>query len=180
MLNKKKYKVSIGFALWFLLIIFIFSIPLMPLVLDKKLDASFLDQEGNENALVFFGFRGCSDVCPMTLMILRQLFDSQENFSLWPQVVFVDIDANSNSAEASSFAKQFHPSFIGLHIPTEELSDVSNKFGLNIKQEGNQISHLGKTYLLQRKVNDWKLVKIYNPNSFSVETLQKELFALNH
>lgn len=173
-------KVSIGFALWFLLIIFIFSIPFMPLVLDKKLDASFLDQEGNENALIFFGFRGCSDVCPMTLTILRQLFDSQENSSLWPQVVFVDIDASSNSAEASSFAKQFHASFIGLHIPSEELGEISNKFGLNIKQEGNQISHLGKIYLLQRKVNDWRLVKIYNPNSFSVETLQKELFALNH
>jgi len=180
MLNKNKDKVSIGFSLWLLLIIFIFSIPFMPLTLNKKLDTSILDQEGNDNALIFFGFRGCSNVCPMTLSILSQLFDSQKNPSLWPQVVFVDIDANSNSAQASNFAKQFHASFIGLHIPTEELNEVSIKFGLNIKQEGNQISHLGKTYLLQRKVNDWSLVKIYNPNSFSVETLQKELFDLNH
>jgi len=180
MLNKNKYKVSIGFALWFLLIIYIFSIPFIPLTLNKKLDTSFLDPKGNEHALIFFGFRGCSNVCPMTLSILRQLFDSQKNASLWPQVVFVDIDANSNSVNASSFAKQFHTSFIGLHIPTDELSEVSNQFGLNIKQEGNQIAHLGKTYLLQRKASDWKLVKIYNPNSFSVETLQKELFALNY
>ncbi len=180
MLNKHKYKVSIGFALWFLLIIFIFSIPFVPLTLDKKLDISFLDPKGNENALVFFGFRGCSNVCPMTLSILRQLFDSQKNPSLWPQVFFVDIDANSSSVRASSFAKQFHASFIGLHIPTEKLNEVSKQFGLNINQEGNQIAHLGKTYLLQRKVNDWTLVKIYNPNSFSVETLQEELFALNH
>lgn len=116
----------------------------------------------------------------MTLTILGQLFDLQQNTSLWPQVIFVDIDTNSSASDASSFAKQFHPSFIGLHIPYDELSEVSGKFGLNIKQEGNQITHLGKTYLLRRKADEWSLVKIYNPNSFSVETLQKELFAVNH
>jgi len=139
-----------------------------------------LDQYGNENALVFFGFRGCSDVCPMTLSILSQLINSQKNSSLWPQVIFVDIDVNSDSAQASEFAKQFHPSFAGLHISFEELTQISGKFGLNIQQKNSQILHLGKTYLLRRKVNDWSLVKIYNPNSFSVKTLRYELFNINN
>ena len=108
------------------------------------------------------------------------MINSQENPYQWPQVVFVDIDANSDSAQATEFAKQFHFSFIGLHIPPEELTEISDKFGLNIKQQNSQISHLGKTYLLHRKANDWKLVKIFNPNSFSVNTLQNELFNLNN
>jgi protein SCO1/2 len=180
MVNEEKYKLPIGLALWFFLIAFIFSTPFIPLTLDEEIDVSFLDQEGNENALVFFGFRACSDVCPMTLSILRQLVDSQVNTSKWPQVVFVDVDLSSSSLEASNYAKQFHTSFVGLHISNEKLIEVSTKFGLNIKQEGNQITHLGKTYLLRREAKDWKLVKIYNPNSLSVETLKKELFALNY
>ncbi len=176
MLVKGMSKSFIGLGLWLILLIFIFSIPFIPLALDKELKVSFLDQYGNENALVFFGFRGCSNVCPMTLSILSQLINSQKNSSLWPQVIFVDIDANSDSAQASNFAKQFHTSFVGLHIPPEELTNITGKFGLNIKQQNNKISHLGKTYLLRRKENDWKLVKIYNPNSFSMKTLQNELF----
>jgi len=176
MLEKGKSKGRIGLFLWFVLLIFIFYIPFMPLALDKELKVSFLDQYGNENALVFFGFRGCSNVCPMTLSILSQLINSQKDSSLWPQVVFIDIDANSDSAQASDFAKQFHTSFVGLHVSPEELTNIAGKFGLNIKQQNNNISHLGKTYLIRRKVNDWKLVKIYNPNSFSIKSLQNELF----
>jgi len=176
----KSSKALTGFGLWFILLIFIFYIPFMPLALDKELNVSFLDQYGNENALVFFGFRGCSDICPMTLSILRQLIDSQQNTSQWPQVIFVDIDATSDSAQASIFAKQFHPSFVGLHISPEELTNIAGKFGLNIKQQNNKISHVGKTYLLRRKIGDWSLVKIYNPNSFSVKTLRYELFNINN
>jgi protein SCO1/2 len=170
----------VGLGLWSVMLVFIISIPFVPLILDKELNVPFLDQEGNENALVFFGFRGCSDVCPATLGILRQLFDSQKNTSQWPQVVFVDIDVHSDSTQASNFAKQFHPSFVGLHIPVEDLPEISAKFGLNIKQQDDQISHLGKIYLLRRIVNDWSLVKIYNPLSYSVETLQNELFNFNN
>lgn len=180
MSNNNHYKVPVGIGLWLLLITFIFSIPFIPLTLDKKVDVSFLDQEGNENALVFFGFTSCGDICPMTLSILKQLYDEQEISSKWPQVIFVDIDINSNTIEASNFAKQFHDSFIGVHISNEALLEMSAKFGLNIKQEGSQITHLGKTYLLRRKLTEWRLVKVYNPNSMSVEILQKELRNLNN
>ncbi len=180
MLNEGKSKRLFGLALWLVLLLFIFSIPFMPLVLDKELDVSFLDENGNKQALVFFGFRGCSDVCPMTLSILKQLFDSQENSSQWPQVIFVDIDAHSNTTQAEKFAKQFHSSFVGLHVLPENITELSDKFGLKIKQRNEQISHLGKTYLLRRIADDWRLVKIFNPNSFSVETMQNELFKFNH
>jgi len=176
----KKYLNPIGLALWLLLIAVILSIPFMSLTLDKELNVSFLNHEGNDTALVFFGFRGCSDICPMTLSIFRQLFDTPTNISKLPQVFFVDIDTQSNANEALNFAKKFHSSFIGLHISSKELIEFSGKFGLNIKQQGNKISHLGKTYLLRRKENEWRLLKVYNPNSFSVQTLKKELFHVDY
>jgi len=180
MLEHQTTKRLLGVGLWLLLLVFIISIPFMPLILDKGLKPSFLDADGNANAVVFFGFRGCSDVCPTTLVILKQLFDSQQNTSKWPQVVFVDIDAHSDSAQASSFAKQFHSSFVGVHLRAKELTEVSAKFGLNIKQQDDKILHLGKIYLLERKAQQWSLVKVYNPNSYSVQTLQNELFNISH
>ncbi len=174
MLNQRKPKIILGIILWLILIIFVFYIPLAPLTLDKQVNAPFLAQNGNKHALVFFGFRGCSNICPITLTILQQFFNSQQNITQRPQVIFVDIDQNSSSAQASEFAKQFHPSFVGYHIPPDQLSLISAKFGLNIKQQKKQISHLGKTYLLLRKTDGWHLVKTYNPDSFSVTTLQHE------
>jgi len=179
MFKHETSKWLMGMGLWLILIAFIFSIPFIPSNPNKDLDVTFLDNHGNKNALVFFGFRGCSDICPTTLSVLSQLLNSQQNPSLWPQVVFVDIDATSNSAQASDYAKQYHPSFVGLHIPEEKISKISSQFGLNIKQQDNQILHIGKTYLLRRETDIWTLVKTYNPNGFSVTTLKNELFNVN-
>lgn len=173
--TRKESKLK-GLFLWLILLIFIFSVPFIPLVLDKELNVGFLEQQGNDNALVFFGFTGCKNVCPLTMAKLRQLLDSQQNSALWPQVLFVDIDENSTTEQAAKFAQQFHPAFAGLHIESEQLKKMSAMFGLNIKQQKDQIVHMGKTYLLQRKAQQWRLVKVYNANSFSVKTLQKELF----
>jgi len=179
MLRSDKSKNLMGLSLWLILIAFIFFIPFIPSNPNQDLDISFLDNNGNKNALVFFGFRGCSNICPVTLSILSRLLKSQQDTSYWPQVVFVDIDATSSSVEASDYAKKFHPSFIGLHIPSEKITAVSSQFGLNIKQQDGQILHIGKTYLLHRKADSWTLVKAYNPNSFSVNTLRNELFNIN-
>jgi len=178
MLNSDKSKNLTGLGLWLLLITFIFFIPFIPSNPNQDLDISFLDNNGNRNALVFFGFRGCSNICPVTLSVLSNLLKSQQDASYWPQVVFVDIDATSSSIEASHYAKKFHPSFIGLHIPQEKITNVSSQFGLNIKQQNGQILHIGKTYFLHRETDSWTLVKAYNPNSFSVATLKSELFEI--
>ncbi|MGK0372487.1 MAG: protein SCO1/2 [Glaciecola sp.] len=179
MLSKDKKGIAIGITLWLILIVFIFYVPLIPLTSDKQLDPPFLNENGTNSAVVFFGFRGCSNVCPMTLSILQRLLNSQQNEAYWPQIIFVDIDIDSSSALASDFAKKFHPSFVGYHTSPEELLQLSAKLGLNIQQQSSQIMHLGKTYLLHRKSNGWRLIKTYNPESFSAETLQKELSIFN-
>lgn len=178
MVKKEKLKTFTGLTLWLALIFFIFAMPFVPLSLDKKMDVSFLQHVDSENALVFFGFQGCSNVCPVTLSTLSQLLTIQEDTSKWPQVIFVDIDIHSDTQQASKFAKQFHPSFIGMHLAPQEITKISAKFGLNIKQKNSQISHLGKTYLLRRIAKDWRLVKIYNAKNLSINNLNNQLFNL--
>jgi cytochrome oxidase Cu insertion factor (SCO1/SenC/PrrC family) len=172
------YKLLAGGSLWAVLVAFIFYVPFMPLTLEKKVDVPFLDNKGNKAALVFFGFHSCSDVCPLMLSQISRLLRTEVDMDDWPQVIFVDIDMGSNSALASAYAKQFHPSFIGHHVTTEELSQLTIMFGLNVKQESDRITHLGKTYLLHYVNDNWTLIKAYNPESFSVEGLHKALLKL--
>jgi len=175
-LTSKKSKLFTGLFLWLCLVSFAFVLPFIPQAVNQKIDSSFLDSHGNSTALVFFGFTGCSDVCPMTLSIIKQVFNGQRNHALWPQVVFVDIDSHSNDHQAVSYAKQFHQAFVGTHIPLENLDKISAQFGLNSQQQNNSIVHVGKTYLLQRELTQWRLVKVFSPNSLSVALLHQELF----
>ena len=175
-----------GLFLLCLLIGFVLVIPLIPLSVEKKipepvfakLDPTQLsaNQLSPEHALVFFGFRGCSDICPTTLMVLADLLNNEPLPVNWPQVIFVDVGKDSNAVMADRYAKQFHKNFIGVYPSAAELATLSGLFGLNIREVGNQIIHQGRTYLLQKRDNNWWLTTSYNPDNFSVETLAKKIY----
>jgi len=177
MRRAKNSKKILGLSLWLVLIVFIVSIPLVPMSIDKGVSVPFLDTRGSSSALVFFGFRGCSDICPTTLIKLRELTNLQKNTAERTQVFFVDIDAHSDAEQASSYASQFHLSFVGLHFDPLQLSKISYQFGLNIKVNNEQIYHSGKTYLLRRVDDDWRLLKSYSAKVLSIADLQHELMS---
>lgn len=175
-----------GLFLLFLLIGFMLAIPLIPLSVEKKIPLAvsaklvptplLANRLNIEHAIIFFGFHGCSDICPTTLMLLADLLNSEALPGNWPQVIFVDVDKDSNSVMADRYAKQFHKDFIGIYPNVAELDTLSGLFDLNIKEVGNQIIHQGRTYLLQKRDNNWWLTTSYNPDSFSVETLAKKIY----
>jgi len=158
------------------LLAFIFYIPLFALDSSKPVEAAFLHDSGSDKALVFFGFSHCADVCPTSLAVLRTLIQDKDELSKWPQVAFIDIDANSNQLNAQNYAQMFHSSFIGYHASETALSRLRADFGLNIRQRDDQIIHQGRTYLLNRKQAQWYIVKTYNPGTFDAHTLAAELY----
>lgn len=163
-------------ALLAILLTLIFSIPLMALDSHRPVDVPFLNEHGNDKAIVFFGFSHCGDVCPATLAVLRNLMNNKDIQAQWPQVVFVDIDQNSNVDNAVHYATQFHEHFTGVHADKVALAKYSDAFGLNIRQAGEQIVHQGRTYLLEREEDQWFIVKTYNPDSVDLSTLEEELY----
>ncbi len=166
-----KSKVVLSLFLWGLLIGFILLLPWIPLTVEKEISASFLDDITSSKAIVFFGFQGCDSTCPTTLMVLANLLEGETKLAENPQVIFIDVDSNSSGDAADSFAKMFHQSFIGYHPTKNELNTLIAQFGLNVKQKGSQISHQGRTYQLQKEGEKWLLTKVYNPDTFSAETL---------
>ena len=169
-------KIVLSLLLWLLLIGFIALIPWIPFSVDKKVNAAFLENITPKKAIVFFGFQGCDNTCPTTLMLLANLVESDKGLAELAQIIFIDVDVNSSSEAADRFAKMFHASFIGYHPTKNEIDILIAEFGLNVKQKGTQISHQGRTYQLEKKSGQWWLTKVYNPNTFSVESLKINLY----
>ncbi|MGF1695151.1 SCO family protein [Vibrio lamellibrachiae] len=168
-----KKQIIVGGGLFLALVSFVFALPFIPQSTIKIIKPSFLESIETQHALVFFGFQGCSDACPTALAELSHLKNLQGSTD--PQLIFVDIDANSNQQRAEAFAKTFHHSFIAYHLDNETQSDIDNLFGLKHNQTGTQITHQGKTYLLTKKNQEWLVSKVYNPKSFSIDDIRREL-----
>lgn len=172
--NSKSIRLWGSVLLWLTLVAFVIYLPFMPLITNKQVDLPFLTSQGSDKALVFFGFRSCDDVCPITLSTISQLLHLEKNRAKWPQVAFINIDRTSNAKEAKDYATLFHPAFVGYHPEKEELSKFSAMFGLDIRQIEEQIFHLGRLYLLEREKGNWRLKKAYQAGTFSVELLQDD------
>jgi protein SCO1/2 len=79
--------------------------------------------------LVFFGFTRCPDVCPSTLMRLRQVRDALGPDADKLQVLLVSVDPERDTPDRlEAYVKNFDPSFIGLRPEPAELETVIKAF----------------------------------------------------
>jgi len=79
--------------------------------------------------LVFFGFTRCPDVCPSTLMRLRQVRDALGADADKLQVLLVSVDPERDTPDRlEAYVKNFDPSFIGLRPEPAELEKVVKAF----------------------------------------------------
>jgi protein SCO1/2 len=85
-------------------------------------------------SLIFFGYRSCPDVCPMTLHELnafwRLLEDDSGRKPLNLQVLFVSVDPGRDSPEAlADYVNQFNRDFIAATAPKAQIDDLLKQFG---------------------------------------------------
>ena len=79
--------------------------------------------------LVFFGFTRCPDICPSTLMRLRQVRDSLGDDAGKLQVLLVSVDPERDTPDRlDAYVKSFDPSFIGLRPEPDALEKVIKAF----------------------------------------------------
>jgi len=171
-LNKHQ-KLTLGLTLWAILVGFVILVPQLPQPVNKKIDLPFFPAAESDKTLIFFGFSACQGVCPTTLSGLSRTLKKIE-LPQRPAVYFIDIDENSSQELASNYAKQFHPNFQGFHPSRLQLKQLKNSFGLNFGVVKNEINHRGRTYLLERRDGNWWLIKVYNPETYSLGALEEE------
>lgn len=65
-------------------------------------------------SLLFFGFSSCPSICPLTMQMLNQTYESLSKTKK-PQVIFISVDpAHDSSQKLNQFIHQFNPHFIAL------------------------------------------------------------------
>jgi protein SCO1/2 len=79
--------------------------------------------------VVFFGFAGCPDVCPTTLLRLREARRAMAADGARVQVVLVTVDPERDTAERlRDYVRTFDPSFIALRPEPAALAAVLASF----------------------------------------------------
>lgn len=111
-------------------------------------------------SLLFFGYSRCLHVCPTTLGVLKQSYDSWQKqlpASQLPQVIMISIDPARDSVEdMHKFVKSFNSSFIGLRANSELTRALQKKLNIyaiiipasNGKPEEYMIKHTPELLLI--------------------------------
>lgn len=106
--------------------------------------------------LLFFGYTHCPDVCPTTLLALKQAQESLGSSANRAQVVMISVDPQRDPPEElAQYARFFDPRFIGLSGTPEEIDKVARQFRvfhrISTGAAGQySVSHSGYIYVLDR------------------------------
>jgi len=104
-------------------------------LVDDTGEAFSLENLKGKWSLIFFGFTHCPDVCPSTLYDLKQLHEklNQPDSRREPghQVLFISVDPERDTPEKlQQYVDYFHPDFIGVTGPHEQLSPLTLQLGI--------------------------------------------------
>lgn len=105
---------------------------------DWAQDFALTDQTGKPRTLtdfrgkvvvVFFGYVHCPDVCPTTLVELRDVVEKLGEDGKRVQVVFVTVDPERDTPQLlAEYMPVFHPSFLALYGSLEQTARVAKEF----------------------------------------------------
>lgn len=165
----EKYRGMIGTILIIISFSWLFILPFIPLKSNHTITANLLTQA--HNALVFFGYPGCRDICSPVLLHLQKIYESCAN----PQqlaVVFVNLWEDMTTSETQQYVQFFHKDFIGLAFSNE----LNQSFGVwKIPQPNEQLIHSDYIYLLENKQNNQWIMKELFKETFSSKQLLSQL-----
>lgn len=139
-----------------------------------------LSESSSDITLVYFGYTFCPDVCPLTMVDVRDALaqlDPAERERV--QVIFISVDPERDTPELlDQYLSAFDPAFIGLTDDFEKIQAVMQPFGAFAEKEvvedsaaGYLVSHTARLYLLQ--ANDGVLLTY--PFGFEPEDLSSDL-----
>lgn len=98
--------------------------------------------------VVYFGFVGCSQVCPLSMRTLQKTLDSMQPEKMENvQVILVSIDGENDSyARLEKYAKSFHKNIIGITGSREEIDQVIDEYGAYYSKNQLEESDPGRAY----------------------------------
>ena len=151
------------------------------IVINERIEAPYLNNNGKDLQLVFYGYVGCTKVCAPMLHDLSVFYDSAEFSPLKPFVgfSFVNLMPQIKPDQPDVFAKSFNPLFNGIYLTQKEIMTIDREFGLFFSRrlsEPDEIDHSDYLYLVQRQENgDLILLNIYMTHPLNSKSLVTDI-----
>lgn len=117
---------------------------------------SLADYRGKVVALMF-GYLHCPDMCPTTLLELKQVLQGLGPAASGVQVLFVTLDPERDTAASlASGVARFDPAFVGLRGSPAETSQLARQFNVAYQQHqaadgSRSIDHSAGSYIFDRQ-----------------------------
>ncbi|WP_432721250.1 SCO family protein [Jeongeupia wiesaeckerbachi] len=113
------------------------------------------DFQGKAVAL-FFGYTQCPDVCPTTMVELKDVMKQLGTDADKVQVLFVSVDpARDTTAVLAQYVPAFDPRFIGLTGSQADVAKVAEQYKVIVQQQGDganyTVDHSAGTYLIDKQ-----------------------------
>ena len=103
--------------------------------------------------LVFFGYTGCPDLCPMTLYKIAQALRLMNEKATHIQVLFITVDpVHDTPAIMASYVKLFSPDMIGLSGSNSQVIQVEQEYHVYVGQRDPRtgaIAHSALLYIMR-------------------------------
>ncbi len=81
--------------------------------------------------VLYFGYTYCPDVCPATMVELKQMMQELGRKGEDVQVIMVSVDPERDTPEQlGEYVTSFHPSFIGMTGSEEDLLGITTQLGI--------------------------------------------------
>lgn len=94
--------------------------------------------------LFYFGYTNCPDICPTTLLTWKRVREELGDHAEHVTFIMVTVDPEQDTPEVlGRYVTAFHPSFIGLTGPMEDLTRVWADFGVQVQKEPQPDSAAG-------------------------------------
>lgn len=126
-------------------------------------------------ALVFFGFTGCSSICPPTLTSMTDALNTLGPDSNKVKALFITVDpANDTPEQMTDYLAHFHPEITGLTGPPERLQETYNNFNIftqHLTAPENTFNHGGHIYIFDKHGH----ISAYFTGTTQAEKITEEL-----
>lgn len=137
----------------------------------------FLKNEKKDHVLLYFGYVGCTTICPPALNEISQIYNKLDKNKF--AIYFINLQENTPKENVDQFAKVFHKNFKGIYLNKKEISEIISK--LNVKYlpsmiDNNEIDHSGFLHYL-KKNNNYNFFQkfIYTTRPFDIDFIVKDL-----
>lgn len=151
------------------------------IVVNRPIDAPYLQDGTQQLQLVFFGYVGCTKVCTPILQEMSSFYNSESFASLKPYVAFtfVNLMPEVESDQPQTFAESFNRDFRGVYLTQRQLMNIDRDFSLFFSKsisEAGEINHSDYLYLVHRDKNGaLKLINIYMTHPLRQEMLIEDI-----